>query len=94
MPQLEVGGSVTLATPLPDGNLARFDDRWALIEGDTLPAYTDLVINDPGRIEEILAVPVGDRASEHTIGERIDDVVVWLATGWEVDFELHIDVDG
>jgi hypothetical protein len=47
--------------PLPAGNLSDFDDRWAWIEGDMLPAYRD-VLQDPGAVEAIVRADVAQRA--------------------------------
>ena len=35
-------GTVTVTTPLPEGNVADQSSRWALIEQDTWPAFADL----------------------------------------------------
>ncbi len=47
--------------PLPAGNLSNFDDRWAWIENDMLPAYRELLA-DPGGAETMVWMPVDERA--------------------------------
>ena len=49
--------------PLPAGNLSNFDDRWAWIENDMLPAYRNLLA-DPGGAETMVRMPVDERASD------------------------------
>ena len=87
---VEAEVAVGTATPLPDGNVADFDDRWALIEQDTLPAYVDLVENHPEQAAEILSTPVADRVEEWRIVHRIDDI----ATNWEPYVDVDVRPDG
>jgi uncharacterized protein YukE len=79
-----VQGTLTITSPLPDGNIAHFDDRWALIEQDTLQAYLDLPRSE---VLEVLETPVGDRASELTTLRRVDDIVHDLFTDWQFDLD-------
>lgn len=79
-----VQGTLTITTPLPDGNIAHFDDRWALIEQDTLPAYQDL---SREQVLEALHTPVGERADDLTIRHRADDIAADLLTDWELDLD-------
>ncbi len=76
-----VRGTVTLTTPLPDGNIAHFDDRWALIEKDTLPAYENLSRDE---VLHVLQTPVGERSDDYLVSNRIDDIAWDLATDWQV----------
>jgi hypothetical protein len=81
IPHVDVGTSISVATPFPNGNIANFDDRWALIEADTLPTYLNLAQHHQPTVTKILAIPIGQRADgNHTIdnlGRVIDD--------WDVD---------
>ena len=77
-----VRGTVTVTTPLPAGNVANFDDRWALIEKDTLPAYEHLTRD---QVLQQLQTPVGERSDAYLLRNRIDDIASDLATGWRVD---------
>ena len=74
-------GTITIDTPFPDGNLANLDDRWRLIEENTLPAYLDL---DPDTARDLAAADVGERIDEHRLS--VDDVEE-VVTNWEVDFD-------
>lgn len=79
-------GTVTVATPFPDGNIARFDDRWALIANDTLPAFQQLLADDPERARELIAADVGDRIDDYRLQHRIDDIIEQLGD-WDVDLD-------
>ena len=74
-------GEVIVTTPFPDGNLANFEDRWRLIEENTLPAYLDL---DPAEARDLAAADVGGRIDEQRLG--FDDIID-TATNWDVDFD-------
>ncbi|MFI8523419.1 WXG100 family type VII secretion target [Promicromonospora sukumoe] len=82
-------GTVTITTPLPDGNIADVDQRWNYITADTLPAYQELLQNDPGRAEDILRTDVSDRIEEYrlTNPDRLGRIVDRLATNWDVDVD-------
>jgi len=67
------GGEVTLN--IPRSNIADFDTRWGLIKDDTLPAYLDLIENDPGRANEILNQDVRERIDEMRLSERWPDIL-------------------
>lgn len=91
LPHVGAEGTVFIETPLPDGNISVFDDRWALIEQDTLPVWVDLAANHPDRVLDELSTPVGDRAQEYTIGSRWDDLIEDALTNWGagIEFELQ-----
>ena len=74
-------GTVTIETPFPDGNLASLEDRWRLIEENTLPAYLDL---DPDAARHLAAADVGERIDEQRLG--VDDVID-VVTDWEVELD-------
>lgn len=92
LPHVEVEAGADLVTPLPAGNIADFDDRWALIQQDTLPTYVELARDRPDVVLDELATPVGERAEAFTIQHRIDDILVALTTDWSLDPELEISV--
>jgi hypothetical protein len=81
-------GSVEITTPLPNGNIAFFDDRWALIQEDTLPAYLDLIHNDPDAAAAIVGSSVDDRIDDYRldVGEVIQDLL-------DFDFDFDFDFD-
>ncbi len=93
LPHVGAEGTIFVETPLPDGNISRFDGRWALIEADTLPVYVDLAANHPDRVLDVLATPVGERADEFTFGNRLDDLLHDAVTNWDVGVDLDLVVD-
>jgi hypothetical protein len=78
---------VNIRTPLPDGNIAHFDDRWTYITEDTLPAYQELLREDPQRAREIIASDVGERIDDYRIYHRLDSLLWHYATDWGVDVD-------
>ena len=77
---------VDVETPFPDGNIANFDDRWALIEQDTLPRFQELLANDPQRAREIIGSDVEDRIADYRMTERVDDIIGQMLD-WDVDVD-------
>ena len=75
---------VEVRTPLPDGNIADFDTRWELITQDTLPAYQQLITNDPAYAREVIGSSIHDRIEMERLDDRIDDIILDLATDWDV----------
>lgn len=84
IPDLPAPAQVTVTTPLPDGNLADFDDRWALITEDTLPAYQDMLRTDPEGAAAIIGSDVAGRIEANRLHNQADDIAGRLATGWDV----------
>lgn len=83
VPRVEIG------TPLPDGNIADFETRWNLIEADTLPAYQELLREDPDQAREIIGSDVHDRIEDERLSQRWDDIVRELVTNWEVRVDVE-----
>lgn len=77
-------GDLIVETPFADGNVAQFDDRWRLIEEDTLPAYQRLLREDPDLAHALIAADVATRVEEYRLTERADQIVLDLLTDWEV----------
>lgn len=69
-------------TPFPDGNISYSDQRWALITKDTLPAYQELLAEDPDRARSIIGSNFADRMDEQRLSNRWDDIMKQLATHW------------
>lgn len=76
-------GTIRVDTPLPDGNVSVADQRWQLIEQDTLPAYQHLLDTDPGEARRILETPVGERIEDYRLTERYDEILGQLLD-WDV----------
>ena len=74
-------GTVIIETPFPDGNLANFDDRWRLIEENTLPAYLDL---DSDTARDLAADDIAERIAEERL--NVGDVVD-VVTDWDIDVD-------
>jgi hypothetical protein len=79
-------GTVTLRTPLPDGNISEVNNRWSLIERDTMPAYQRLLAEDPGRARAIIGSSIRDRIDGNRLQPRIPDLVDQF-TDWSVRVE-------
>lgn len=72
--------STEFTTNLPDGNIADADQRWALISKDTLPAYQDLLKNDPELAREIIASDFTDRTEAARPTSNIGPIIERLLT--------------
>jgi hypothetical protein len=90
VPHAGLEATVTVETPLPDGNIAGFDDRWNLIKNDTLPVWVDLAEHHQDDVLDLLDTPVGERASEFETLSRIDELAAWfLRDGWDVELAVR-----
>ncbi len=74
-------------TGFPDGNIADADQRWALIEQDTLPAYQNLLANDPDRAAQIIGSDFNQRVDEHRPLNNIDNITRRFLDGFGA--EVH-----
>ncbi len=93
VPHVGAEATVTIETPFPDGNIAIFDDRWKLIEDDTLPRWTDLAENHQSEVLELLDIPVADRGDEFDFLSRADEIARWyLWSGWDADLDVDWEV--
>ena len=82
-----IQGTAEIRTPFPDGNIANFDTRWDYITNDTLPAYQELLRNDPQQVADIVGSDVSDRIEDYRIYNRIDTLAEHYITDWGVDFD-------
>lgn len=80
-------GSVEVKTPLPDGNIANADQRWALIKEDTLPAYQNLLATDPEKARQIIASNFDDRVNQARPLNNIPQILDRMSKGFGV--EVH-----
>lgn len=60
---------------IPQGNISEFDTRWDYIEGDTLPAWQQLVQDDPDRARELVGGSVPDRIRQRRLDNRIPELL-------------------
>jgi hypothetical protein len=75
---------VVVTTPFPDGNIADRYDRWRLIEADTLPAYQQLLTDDPERARDIVTSPISERITEERLHRRLHDIAGQLLD-WDIE---------
>ncbi|MEV6773309.1 hypothetical protein AB0N05_32215 [Nocardia sp. NPDC051030] len=69
-------------TPFPDGNISYRDQRWALIERDTLPAYQRLLTESPEQARELVASDFEARMEEQRLSNRWGEIAKQLTTHW------------
>ncbi|MFJ5958677.1 WXG100 family type VII secretion target [Paenarthrobacter sp. NPDC092416] len=74
-------------TGFPDGNIADADQRWALIKQDTLPAYQDLLANDPQEARRIIGSDFNDRVEQYRPTNNIPGIMDRFLDGF--DAEVH-----
>jgi hypothetical protein len=77
--------AISTRTPLADGNLAIFADRWKLIEINTLPAYLAVLRDDPWRACCILHKSLKERAKSYRLRDRAGDLVLGALTHWKLE---------
>ena len=78
-------GEISARTPLADGNIAVFANRWQLIEDDTLPHYVALIRDDPEQARALVATPVRVRMARYRLLARAPALTVAALTRWHVD---------
>lgn len=74
-------------TGFPDGNIANADQRWALIQQDTLPAYQNLLATDPARAQQIIGSDFNDRVDQYRPTNNIPGIMDRFTSGF--DAEVH-----
>jgi len=77
--------AISTRTPLADGNIAIFADRWKLIDADTLPRYLALVLGDLGEVQEEVRKPVAQRMRRYRLLARAPQLALGALTHWGVD---------
>jgi hypothetical protein len=76
--------AVSARTPLADGNIAVFTDRWKLIDTDTLPAYLALLRDHPDRARALVATPLPQRVTGYRLLMRGGQLAAAAFTRWDV----------
>lgn len=74
--------AISTRTPLADGNIAIFADRWKLIEANTLPAYLEVLRNEPEQACGILHESLQERAKSYRLRDRAGQLVLGALTHW------------
>ena len=77
--------AVSARTPLADGNIALFADRWKLIDADTLPAYQAFIRNHPDQARALMAIPLSQRMTGYRLLARACELAAGALTRWDVD---------
>jgi hypothetical protein len=77
--------TVSLRTPLANGNIAVFANRWKLIEDDTLPEYLAFVRDRADQARSMAGTPVSERAIRQRLFTRAGRLVAAALTRWDVD---------
>jgi hypothetical protein len=72
-------------TPLADGNIALFADRWKLIDADTLPAYLAFIRDHPGQARALVATPLSQRVTGYRLLARAGQLAAGALTRWDMD---------
>ncbi|WP_228515871.1 WXG100 family type VII secretion target [Agreia pratensis] len=78
--------STEFTTNFPDGNIADADQRWALISKDTLPAYQELLRDNPDLAREIIASDFNDRTDAARPTSNIPEILQRLLTPHPPEF--------
>jgi hypothetical protein len=77
-------GRLRLRTPLANGNIAIFANRWQLIEDDTLPAYRVFVRDHPAEARELMGTSVARRALPFRVLARAGLILRAAVTRWGI----------
>jgi len=77
--------AISVSTPLADGNIALFANRWKLIDDDTLPDYLALVRDHPDEARAIVATPIERRVEGYRLVARAGRLVAGTLTRWRVE---------
>jgi hypothetical protein len=72
-------------TPLADGNIAVFANRWKLIDDDTLPDYLAFVRDHAGEARALVATPISQRMTRYRLLALAGRLVAAALTRWDVD---------
>jgi hypothetical protein len=78
-------GAISARTPLADGNIAVFANRWKLIDDDTLPRYLAFVRDHPAQAHALVATPIQTRMARYRLLARVPGLTAAALTGWRVD---------
>jgi hypothetical protein len=79
------GAAISVQTPLADGTIAIFADRWKLIDDDTLPDYLAFVRDRADEARALVATPVSQRVTRYRLRARACRLVAAALTRWDVD---------
>ena len=78
-------GAIRVQTPLADGNIAIFANRWQLIDDNTLPSYLAFVRDHPERVRDMVCTPIQARMARYRLRARARGLAAASLTRWHVD---------
>jgi hypothetical protein len=78
-------GEISARTPLADGNIAVFANRWHLIDDDTLPHYLSFISDDPEQARALVATPIRVRMDRYRLLARAPALAAAALTRWDLD---------
>jgi hypothetical protein len=78
-------GQISARTPLADGNIAVFANRWQLIDDDTLPHYIALIRDNPEQARALVATPIRIRMARYRLLARVPALTAAALTRWRLD---------
>ncbi|HEY3199765.1 MAG TPA: hypothetical protein VGK55_04405 [Actinomycetes bacterium] len=76
--------TISVRTPLANGNIAVFANRWKLIEDDTLPGYLAFVRDRADEARKLAGTSVSERATRYRLLARTDQLIATALTRWDV----------
>jgi hypothetical protein len=76
--------AISVRTPLANGNIAMFANRWKLIDDNTLPDYLSFIRDHPDEARDLVDIPVSKRASRYGLPGRIGGLAAGAVTRWDV----------
>jgi hypothetical protein len=79
------GAAISVRTPLADGNIAVFADRWKLIDDDTLPEFLAYIHSHPDEARAQVSVPVSLRATRYGLAVQVGRLAAAALTRWDID---------
>jgi hypothetical protein len=78
------GASISVRSPLADGNIAVFADRWKLIDSDTLPEFLAYIHDHPDDARARVSAPVSLRTTPYRLPLRLGRLAAAALTRWDV----------
>ncbi|ALE04498.1 hypothetical protein AL755_02140 (plasmid) [Arthrobacter sp. ERGS1:01] len=76
-----------VTTGFPNGNITDQNQRWQLISKDTLPAYQNLLANNPEHAREIIGSDFNDRVEQYRPTNNVVPIVARILGGFHA--EVH-----
>jgi hypothetical protein len=77
--------AISARTPLADGNIAVFADRWKLIDADTLPTYLAFARDHPAKARAMVAIPLSQRVTGYRLLARAGQLAIGAFTRWDLE---------